>query len=140
MAYYIPLLIVIIGNTLYQIFAKSVPEEANAFLSLTITYLVGAVVCFIIFFFGQHDAVAIEASKINWTAFALGIAVAAIEGGTLLMYKVGWPINTAAIAASCCVAIILVFVGAALFSEAITWNKVAGIAVCIAGVVLLNLK
>ena len=36
--------------------------------------------------------------------------------------------------------VIPVFVGALLFSEAVTWNKVAGVAVCILGVVLLNLK
>ena len=37
-----PILLVIGSNTVYNICAKSTPAEANSFVSLSITYLVGA--------------------------------------------------------------------------------------------------
>ena len=141
MAYYIPLLVVIIGNTMYQFCAKSVPESADPYLSLTFTYLVGAVLAFLLFLtIGNDGGLGTELHKLNWTAFALGAAVLTIEAGTLFMYRVGWPINSAAIVASSCVAIILLIIGYLVFQEALTWTKMAGVAACIAGVILLNIQ
>jgi multidrug transporter EmrE-like cation transporter len=38
------------------------------------------------------------------------------------------------------VAVLLLFVGWLLYHEALTWNKLLGIAVCVAGLVLINLR
>ena len=46
----------------------------------------------------------------------------------------------AQIVSSAVLAVILIFVGYLLYHEAITWNKIAGIAVCLAGLVLINLR
>ncbi len=42
-SYIWPIALVVISNTLYQVCAKSVPEGMNPLASLTVTYLVGAV-------------------------------------------------------------------------------------------------
>ena len=42
-SYVWPIALVVFSNTLYQICAKEVPAGMNAFASLTVTYLVGAV-------------------------------------------------------------------------------------------------
>lgn len=41
---YLPVLIVVLSNTFYNICTKSTPEDLNPFASLSITYLVGAVI------------------------------------------------------------------------------------------------
>ena len=45
-----PILLVIGSNTVYNICAKSTPAEANSFVSLSITYLVGALLSIDMFF------------------------------------------------------------------------------------------
>ena len=50
-SYVWPIALVVLSNVVYQICAKSVPEEMNPFASLTVTYLVGAVVSAILYFY-----------------------------------------------------------------------------------------
>ena len=38
------------------------------------------------------------------------------------------------------VAVALIVVGLLLYKEAITWNKIAGIVICLVGLVFINLK
>ena len=45
-----PIALVVLSNVMYQICAKSVPNEMNPFASLTVTYLVGAVASGVMFF------------------------------------------------------------------------------------------
>lgn len=56
------------------------------------------------------------------------------------MYKAGWPVSVAQIVQAAVLAVILIFVGYLLYKEAITWNKIVGIIVCLAGLGLINMK
>ena len=49
-SYIWPIALVVFSNTLYQICAKAVPEGMNPLASLTVTYLVGAVVSCAMYF------------------------------------------------------------------------------------------
>jgi len=51
-----PLALVILSNILYQVCAKSVPEGMNPLASLTITYVIGAVASFILYYGLNKDA------------------------------------------------------------------------------------
>ena len=46
LSYIWPIALVIICNTVYQVCAKSVPAEINPLASLTVTYLVAAIMCY----------------------------------------------------------------------------------------------
>jgi len=50
------------------------------------------------------------------------------------------PSRTAQIVQAAVVALILLFVGYLMYKESLTWNKIAGIIVCLAGLGLINLK
>ena len=50
-----PIALVVLSNVMYQICAKSVPNEMNPFASLTVTYLVGAVASGVMFFALNKD-------------------------------------------------------------------------------------
>lgn len=136
-----PLALVVLSNVFYQICAKSIPEEMNPLASLTITYLIGAAASFIFYYVLNKDAnIIYEYSKVNWAPFILGLAIVGLEVGYIYAYKVGWPVSTAQIVQATVLAVILIFVGYLLYHEAITWNKVAGIIVCLAGLALINIK
>lgn len=134
-----PVILVVLSNTIYQISAKSVPDKLNPFASLTITYLVGAIVSGILYYVLNKDANLIrEYSYVNWAPFALGFAVVGLEVGFVYGYKAGWPVSTYAIVTSAFLAIVLLFVGYLIFSEAITLTKAAGMVICLVGLYFIN--
>ena len=141
LSYIWPLALVVLANTFYQICAKSIPDALDPFASLTVTYFVGMLVSFIIYCV-MHRSVNImqEYSKVNWAPVILGISVVGLEVGFIFAYKAGWPVSTAQIAQSSVLAIILIFVGYFLYNEALTWNKLVGIVVCLGGLTLINMK
>lgn len=136
-----PLGLVVLSNVFYQICAKSVPNEMNPFASLTITYLVAAFASLLMYCLLSKDSSIIqEYRKVNWAPFVLGIVIIGLEVGYIYAYKAGWPVSTAQIVQAAVLAVILIFVGYALYKETITWNKIAGIIVCLAGLGLINYK
>lgn len=140
-SYIWPLALVVISNTLYQICAKSVPNGMNPLASLTITYVVGAIACLILYFaLNKHANIATEWTKTNWAPFVLGIVIVGLEIGFIYAYKAGWQVSTAQIVQSAVLAVILIIVGRMLYQETITWNKIVGIAVCLGGLGLINMK
>ncbi|MBQ3281945.1 MAG: EamA family transporter [Eubacterium sp.] len=140
-SYIWPIAMVVLANTFYQIAAKSVPDKIDPFASVTLTYIVGAVTSAILYFVLNKDAdILREYSNLNWAPFVMGITVVGLEAGMIYAYKAGWPVNAASMTQSTILAIVLVFVGYLVFKEPISWNKVAGIAVCLAGLALMNYK
>lgn len=141
LSYIWPLGLVVLSNVFYQICAKSVPGNMDPFASLTVTYAVGAVVSLVLYLVLHKNAgLAGEYSKLNWAPFVLGIVIVGLEVGYIYAYKAGWPVSSAQIVQSVVLAVILIFVGYAVYKERISWNKLAGIAVCLAGLVLINMK
>lgn len=139
LTYWLPVIVVVCGNVFYHICAKSVPGGLNPFFSGTVTYIIAAVTCAMIFLFsGKDTTVAQEAGKLNWAPICMGIAIILMEIGNIYVYRVGWSINVANICVQGIVAVCLIAVGYMLFSEAITATKVAGLAICLVGLFLMN--
>lgn len=141
LSYIWPIALVVLSNTLYQICAKSVPEGMNPLASLTVTYLVGAAVsCALYFILNRNANLLREIRLINWVPIVLGVVIVGLEVGFIYAFRAGWQISMAQIVSSAVLAVILIFVGSLLYHEAITWNKIVGIIVCLAGLVLINFR
>ena len=85
-----PMLIVVCANTVYNISTKSTPADINSFASLTVTYTIASISSLILFFItAENRDLASELTKINWTAFVLGIAIVALEFGFICIYRAG---------------------------------------------------
>lgn len=137
---FFPILIIIVSNVLYNICTKSTPSEVNAFASLSITYLIAAIVSFVTFFIASKGKnIFTEFTKINWTTFVLGVVIVGLELGYILAFRKGWSMNTASVTANITLAIVLIFVAAILYKETITIKQIAGIIVCCGGLVLINI-
>ena len=103
------------------------------------TYAISAVtsaVCF--FLFHRGGSLLKEYSQINWATIALGITLVALEVGFIYAYKVGWPVSILSTVQGALLAFALIVVGFFLFQEAITMNKVIGIAICLVGLYFIN--
>ena len=136
-----PMALIILANVIYQVCTKSVPAKMNPFASLTVTYLVGALLSLVLYFvLGKGGNLIEEYRRLNWAPFVLGVIIVGLEAGWIYAYKAGWQVSTGFIVQSAFLAVCLLAVGYLLYREAVTWNKVAGIAVCVAGLVLINIK
>lgn len=143
-SYLWPIGLVILSNVMYQICAKEVPSEINAFASLTVTYAVAAIASLVFFFVlgGNSEGTSLlgEYGKLNWAPFVLGVVIIGLEVGWIFAYKAGWEVSTGFIIQSAVLAIMLLAVGFFLYHEALTWNKLIGVVICLIGLVFLNLK
>ena len=139
--YWWPIALIVLSNVVYQICAKSVPEGMNPLASLTVTYFVGTIVSGALYFALNRDGNLFrEYEQLNWAPFILGIVIVGLEVGFIYAYKAGWSVNTASVVQSAFLAVALIFVGYLLYHEALTWNKIVGVMICLAGLVLINLK
>ena len=138
-----PVAMIVCANTLYQICAKAVPSDMHPLASIVITYLMGAVTATILYFIlnrgGDHNILK-EFSKANWASFVFGMVLVGLEVGFIYAYKAGWQVSVLSIVTSCFLAITLIIVGFLLYHEMITWNKIVGVAICMVGLVFINLK
>lgn len=136
-----PIGLVVLSNVAYQVCSKSVPKDMSPFASLTVTYLIGAGLSALLYFvFNKNGNIIGEYSKLNWAPFALGIVIVGLEVGYIFAYKAGWQISVTATVQSAFVAVVLIFVGWLLYKEALTFNKLAGVLICLIGLVLINRK
>ena len=136
-----PIALVVLANVLYQICAKSVPEKADPFAALTVTYLVGAAASTALYLLRNRGGNLFrELAKMNWAPYVLGLVIVGLEVGFIYAYQAGWEISRASLVQSSLLAVILVAVGFFLYKEPITWNKIAGVLVCLGGLALINLK
>ena len=134
-----PIVLVVFSNIIYQICAKEVPKDMNAMASMTITYFVGAVCSAIMYFvMNKNGNLLQEYMKTNWAPFFLGVSVVGLEVGFIYAYKNGWAVSTASIIQSVFLAVALIIVGAVLYHEEITANKVIGIVICLIGLYFIN--
>jgi multidrug transporter EmrE-like cation transporter len=72
------------------------------------------------------------------TVAAVGIGALLIELGFLLTYRAAWPVSIASVMTNGLVAVLLIPIGAAVFGEAITAVRVAGVVLCLVGLSLLQ--
>ena len=135
-----PIALVVLSNIVYQICAKSAPKGMDPLASLTVTYLIGAAASGALYFLLHRGGNLLrEYRQLNWAPFALGIVIVGLEVGFLYAYKNGWQVSRASIVQSSFLAVALVLVGAILYREHITWTKLLGVAICLVGLVFINL-
>ena len=140
-SYLWPITLVILSNIVYQICAKSVPEGMNPFASLTVTYVVGAVISCVIFFVsGKNGSLLGEIGKTNWAPIVLGVVIVGLEVGFVYAYRAGWQVSMASIVQSAVLAVALLFVGRLLYKEPLSWTKLVGISACLVGLAFINYK
>ena len=140
-AYIWPLALVVLSNVFYQICEKSVPDKMSPFASLTVSYLIGSVISIILYYVTSRGGNIIkEVGKLNWATIVLGVVIVGLEAGWIYAYKAGWQVSIASVVQSALLAIAMILVGFFLYKEALTWNKIVGILLCLAGLVVINLK
>ncbi|MCF2595644.1 EamA family transporter [Pseudoflavonifractor phocaeensis] len=141
MYFYLPIITVVCSSVIYHVCAKSTSPKINAFASLAVTYLIGAVVSAALYYLtSPTKRLAEELSRVNWATLVLGLAIVGLEAGNIFMYKVGWDISLGPLVTSSTLAVTLLAVGVLFYREELSLTKVVGIVLCVAGLILVNKK
>lgn len=139
--YVFSIIIIVASNILYNICSKSIPEKANPFSSLFITYLTAAIITIIAFKFYKADKGLFQSFKdLNWTSIVLGFCIVGLEFGYIMAYRAGWNISIGSLVANILLALMLIPVGILFFKEGFGLNKTIGIVFCIIGLIFINKK
>lgn len=139
--FYFSITLAILSSALYHFVAKSTPSNVNFTVSLLVTYVVAFAVTLLgFFFFPVPNGITAEIRQLNWASIGLAVAVVGIEFGFLLVYRAGWNLGIAAVLVNVVASLILLPVAVFLFKDKISWVNIAGILVCLAGLIMLNWK
>lgn len=140
LAYIWPVVLVVFSNTVYQLCAKGVPSDVSPFSALAVTYTVGALFSAAMYYILTPGGdIFREFTRMNWAPFVLGLVIVGLEVGFIYAYKAGWQVSTLSIVQSAFLAAALIFVGRLVYHEPITWTKLTGIAICLIGLVFINI-
>ncbi|WP_207753089.1 EamA family transporter [Clostridium yunnanense] len=136
---YAPILLVILSSLCYHLFQKSMPSNLNPIAALIVTYACALAVSIVAFFiFAPKTNLIQSLGGANWASCLLGLAVVGIELGFLLAYRSGWSISSASLLSNIMVALLLIPIGLLLYKEKISLTTIAGVILCITGLILIS--
>lgn len=138
---YLPLLITVAGSTAYHVVQKYLPPNANPVLVLVVTYAVALVASLLLFLvWPLKESLQVEASRIGVPNVIMGLSIIGIEVGWVLAYRAGLSVNVGSLIGNLMVALVLLPIGVLFFREHLTPTNLAGVVLCIVGLVLINQK
>ncbi|MBC8026424.1 MAG: hypothetical protein H7Y89_10555 [Steroidobacteraceae bacterium] len=132
--------VAIAGTVGYHVILKLTPTGANPYLSLSISFAIGAAVFATTFAVAPGAPLRESISQLNWTAVALGLVVTCLDFGFMMLYRTGFDVSLGQIITQSAGALLLVLLGVAFFAEKLTLANIGGIALCVVGLWLINQK
>jgi drug/metabolite transporter (DMT)-like permease len=139
--YYASFAIAVLSSVLYHIFQRAIAPAANPVASLLVTYIMAFLLTLPLFMiFPVRTGLPAALRQLNWASIALAVAIVGLELGFLLAYRAGWNISLAGVATNAAAALVLLPVGVAVYHERPTVLNVIGVLVCIAGLVMINIR
>lgn len=138
--YYLPVLVIVGSNTIYDISAKSFPESMNPQAGLSVVYTIAAIVAFLIFLLtSENKNFYKEFKKVNWATFLLAAGCMGIDFGYILLFRAGWNLSLGSLVCNIMIAVSLIFVGIILYREKVTKDQLIGISLCLTGLLFINI-
>lgn len=139
--FYFSIALAICSSVLYHLSQKQIPAGANPVVSVIVTYIVSIAICFglLLFVPPEHGLLA-AIGKLNWASYVLALSLVGLEVGFLLVYRSGWNIGLAAVLVNVVASLILIPIAILVFKDKLSWINIAGVLVCLVGLVMLNWK
>jgi len=137
--YVFSIVLIVASNILYNISQKSTPEKANPFSALLVTYVLAGLISVAAFYLSRPEKTLLQSFReLNWTSLALAVAIVGLELGYIMAYRAGWNISVGSLVANIILAIALIPVGIIFYHEGCSLEKILGVILCIAGLILIN--
>ena len=134
----LPITVAVLANVFYHMASKSIPAEQNAFMGLVVNYATALLASAILFFMTPHEKILVEVAQSNWACVLMGLAITGVEVSFVMIYRAGGELSTVSLIVNILLALAMLAVGGFFYHEQITTQKIFGVALCIAGVVMLS--
>lgn len=140
--YYFSIGLALLATVGYHLIQKMIPPGVNPVLSVIVTYLasLGLSLPLLLWAFPVQGGLMPALRQINWASVALALALVGLEIGFLLVYRSGWNVSLAALIVNVAATVILIPLGLFLFKDKVSVTNLAGIGVCLVGLVMVNWK
>ncbi len=133
------MLLTVLSNIGYHLCQKGIAAQANPLISLLVTYAVALSITLAgLPLFYPSLQLGAELRNLNWASYTLGIAAAGLELGFLLAYRAGWNLSIGALFSNVMVTLLLIPIGVFAYREALPARTVFGIALSLAGLLLMG--
>lgn len=139
MVFYVPIILMILGTTMYHIAQKSVPTQVNPMFSLAMNYVTALLGTFLLIpFYPSRTSGPWSLKNVNWASCAVGISIVGVELAVLLAYRTGWKISLVSVIGNTASALLLVGIGVLFFHEHLSAKSLAGVALCLVGLAMIT--
>ncbi len=139
--FYFSMALTICSSALYHFSQKEIPAGVHPVVSVIVTYAVSIAICLgLLYFLWPKEGIWTAVRQLNWASYVLAFSLIGLEVGFLLVYRAGWNIGLAAMLVNVVASLILVPVALFFFRDKLSWVNIAGILVCLVGLVMLNWK
>ena len=137
---FFPIAVIVGSNVVYNICTKAVPNQIDPFAALLVTYSLGAVICGVILAVSHRGITPALFSGINWASVLLAFSVVFLEVGYIIAFRAGWNISACSIVANVALAIALFIIGIIFYKESVSLRQTVGMAICLVGLFVINMK
>lgn len=133
------LALAVTGTVAYHLVTKLMPAGTHPMATLLAAYVFGSLLCAAILFTSPSPGgLRAQLAGVNWTAPALAVVVVVIDLAFILLYRSGFPVSLGALVTQASAAIALLALGWLFFKDRLTATHLAGVALCLAGLWLVN--
>lgn len=137
--FYLSFFLTIIGPVIYHLTQKVTPANVNPLVSIMISYISALILTLIgLLVHPPAEGMRTSLRALNWTSVVLGATLVMTEIGFMLAYRSGGSLSSFNMIRTAAVSISLVIIGLFIFREPLTFQKIAGIALCVAGLALVG--
>lgn len=137
--FYLSFFLTIIGPVIYHLTQKVTPANVNPLVSIMISYISALILTLIgLLVHPPAEGMRTSLRALNWTSVVLGTTLVMTEIGFMLAYRSGGSLSSFNMIRTAAVSISLVIIGLFIFREPLTFQKIAGIALCVAGLALVG--
>lgn len=137
--FYLSFFLTIIGPVIYHLTQKVTPANVNPLVSIMISYISALILTLIgLLVHPPAEGMRTSLRALNWTSVVLGATLVMTEIGFMLAYRSGGSLSSFNMIRTAAVSISLVIIGLFIFREPLTFQKIAGIALCVAGLALVR--
>ncbi|MEN2393715.1 hypothetical protein [Pseudomonas halotolerans] len=140
-AFYLSAAVAILGTVGYHMLMKKLPSTINPLVSIVGIYVAIVILSTLMlpFFMGGGTLLA-SLKQMSWIQVGIAFCILLMEIGFLMMYRSGWDLSTGNVVTGAIINIALGFIGVIFLKEGLSYLNIAGVSLCIIGVMLIGYK
>lgn len=137
--FFLPVLLVVGANVLYDVSAKSVPDDVNTFFSLAMMHILLMGVNLVWFFLRSGGDLFIEeVLETNWAVILFAFTMIGLDAGYILLYRAGWNISLGTLVCNIALSVAMITIGITIYNESFVWYQLVGVGACLIGLVSIS--